>query len=58
MTNTNGFDDFDTQVTAEEFYEAEQDYFRELAEDQQVEANWRDLMEMDTSGSFSYEVEE
>jgi hypothetical protein len=24
-------------VTAEEFYEAEQDYFRELAEDQQVE---------------------
>jgi hypothetical protein len=33
----NGFDDFDTQVTAEEFYEAEQDYFRELAEDQQVE---------------------
>jgi hypothetical protein len=33
----NGFDDFDTQVSAEEFYEAEQDYFRELAEDQQVD---------------------
>jgi hypothetical protein len=23
MTNTNGFDDFDTQVTAEEFYRGE-----------------------------------
>jgi len=32
----NGFDDFDTQVTAEEFFEAEQDYHQELAEDQQV----------------------
>ena len=46
MTNQNGFDDFDTQVTAEEFYQDEE------------AANWRDLMEMDTSGSFSYEVEE
>ena len=43
MTNTNGFDDFDTQVTAEEFYEAEQDYFRELEEDQQVEPYPHDL---------------
>lgn len=32
----NGFDDFDTKVTAEEFYQAEQDYHRELADDQQV----------------------
>ena len=74
MINTqNGFDDFDTKVTAEEyylsegytpemaeelaaqdasiprddFYEAEQDYHRELAEDQQVEANWRDEQEQD-----------
>lgn len=36
----NGFDDFDATVTAEEFYEDwtedEADYYRELAEDQQV----------------------
>ncbi len=47
MTNTNGFDDFDTQVTAEEFYEGwtedEADYFREKAEDQQVEPYPHDL---------------
>jgi hypothetical protein len=53
MTNQNGFDDFDTQVTAEEFYGAEQDYYRELADDQQ--ADWADLASVDTSGSYSYE---
>ena len=49
MTNTNGFDDFDTQVTAEEFYdgwtEDEADYH----------ADWRDMGSADTSGSYSYE---
>lgn len=39
MTNTNGFDDFDTQMTAEEFYGAD----------------WADLASVDTSGSYSYE---
>lgn len=39
MTNQNGFDDFDTQVTAEEFYGAD----------------WADLASVDTSGSYSYE---
>ena len=61
MTNTNGFDDFDTQVTAEEFYagwtEDEADYHAEWREEQvQEDANWRDLGEMDTSGSYSYEL--
>ena len=43
----NGFDDFDTKVTAEEFYdgwtEDEADYYREKAEDQQVEPYPHDL---------------
>ena len=61
MTNTNGFDDFDTQVTAEEFYagwtEDEADYHADWRDEQkQEDADWRDLASMDTSGSYSYEV--
>lgn len=41
MTNTNGFDDFDTQVTAEEFYdgwtEDEADYYQEHAMQTELE---------------------
>ena len=41
MTNTNGFDDFDTQVTAEEFYagwtEDEADYHEGWREEQAQE---------------------
>ena len=31
---------------------------RNIADAQEYWANWRDLAEMDTSGSYSYEVEE
>ena len=56
----NGFDDFDTQVTAEEFYagwtEDEADYHADWKDEQaQEDADWRDLASMDTSGSYSYE---
>ena len=59
MTNQNGFDDFDTQVTAEEFYSGEgydPDTIAEFIRQDEEAANWRDLMEMDTSGSYSYEL--
>ena len=59
MTNTNGFDDFDTQVSAEEFYRGEgydPDTIAEFIRQDEEAANWRDLMEMDTSGSYSYEL--
>ena len=57
----NGFDDFDTQVSAEEFYsgwtEDEADYHADWKDEQaQEDANWRDLASMDTSGSYSYEM--
>ena len=46
MTNTNGFDDFDTQVTAEEFYagwtEDEADYHAEWRDEQKQEDVQRD----------------
>jgi hypothetical protein len=62
MENTmNGFDDFDTQTTVEEFYggwgEDEADYHADWRDEQkQEDADWRDLAEMDTSGSYSYEL--
>lgn len=57
----NGFDDFDAKVTAEEFYRGEgydNDTIDEFVkQDEELLQQWRDLMAMDSSGSFSYEVE-
>jgi hypothetical protein len=51
MTNTNGFDDFDTQVTAEEFYagwtEDEADYHD----------TWRDEQVQDDTPMYPHDLD-